>query len=234
MTHTHYDHALGSAYVARVFPDAKVVAGEYAAEIFRKPSARAAMRELDRKAAEMYGCCPYEDLIDELKVDIAVKDGDVLTCGDLRFTVIGLPGHTKCSVGFYLSGSKLLLGTETLGVYFGEDTYLPSYLVGYQMALDAFWRAKALDIESILLPHYGVVGKAEAKKYLEKAERVTREFAQSIQTQLLSGKTREEVAAYFTKVYYTPNVAPVYPIDAFLLNTRIMIEQTRREFGIGG
>ena len=31
LTHSHYDHALGSAYVLRHFPRAKVVAGTYAA-----------------------------------------------------------------------------------------------------------------------------------------------------------------------------------------------------------
>ena len=34
LTHSHYDHALGSAYVAKRYPDVKVVAGEYARTIF--------------------------------------------------------------------------------------------------------------------------------------------------------------------------------------------------------
>ena len=33
LTHSHYDHAAGSAYVKKVFPGVKVVAGEYAAKI---------------------------------------------------------------------------------------------------------------------------------------------------------------------------------------------------------
>lgn len=232
LTHSHYDHALGSVYVTKRYPEAKVVAGAYAAEIFRKPSARSAMRELDRKASKKYGMHGYEDLIEELKADIVVNDGDIISCGDIRFEVIGLPGHTKCSIGFYHRESSLLLGSETLGVYFGNGTYLPSYLVGYQMTLDSFRRAGQLDIERILLPHYGVVGKAEAKAYLENAERVSREFAQIITEQLRAGKTTEEVAAFFTEKYYTANVAPTYPIDAFRLNTGIMIDMIRKEFNI--
>lgn len=232
LTHSHYDHALGSAYVAKVYPSVKVVAGKHAAKVFCKPSARAVMRELDRKVAEKYGVHEYEDWIDALKVDIAVKDRDIISCGDLRFTVIGLPGHTKCSVGFYLAENRLLLGTETLGVYFGDDTYLPSYLVGYQMALDSFQRAKQLDIDSILLPHYGVVGKAEATEYLEKAEAVSIATAQVIKEQLLSGRSHEEVAVYLEEMLYSDNVAPTYPVDAFHLNTDIMIELVRKEFAI--
>lgn len=229
LTHSHYDHALGSAYVAKVYPGVKVVAGAYAAQIFKKTTARAVMRDLDRKAAEANGVFEYEDLIDHLKVDIAVNDGDIITCGDLRFSVIGLPGHTKCSVGFYLQESKLLLGTETLGVYFGEDTYLPSYLVGYQMALDSFQKVRGLNIESILLPHYGLVEKAEAAVYLERSEGISRETAQMVKEQLLSGKTREEIAAHFEAVHYQANIRPTYPIDAFRLNTGIMIDLICKE-----
>lgn len=229
LTHSHYDHALGSAYVTRRYPAAKVVASEYAGKIFSKPSARAHMRELDRKCAETYGVPDYEDLIDNLRVDIAVNDGDVITCGDLRFTVVHLPGHTKCSVGFYLSGQKLLLGTETLGVYFRDHTYLPSCLVGFQMTLESFQKARALEIESILLPHYGPVCREEAQVYLENSENVTRDTARNITAMLHAGKTKAQILDYFTETVYTDNVKPTYPIDAFRLNTGIMIDLIEKE-----
>lgn len=229
LTHSHYDHALGSPYVVRAYPDARVVAGVYADRIFRKPSARAAMGELDRKAAQAYGIGQYEDLTEGLKVDIPVQDGDLLTCGDLEFTVMELPGHTRCSVGFYLREQKLLLGTETLGVYFGEDTYLPSCLVGYRMTLDSIRKARQLDIDRILLPHYGVVDREEARAYLDNSEKAVRETADTIQALFREGKTKEEIVAYFTKTVYKPNVAPTYPIDAFQLNTGIMAELIRKE-----
>lgn len=232
LTHSHYDHVLGSAYVARAYPGAKIVAGVYVQEVFSRPSARATMRDLDHKVAGTYGVREYEDLIDELKVDIALRDGDTLTCGDMAFTVIGLPGHTKCSVGFYLSQNRLLLSTETLGVYFGEDTYLPSYLVGYQMTLDAYQKVKQLDIDSILLPHYGVVEKEAVTAFLKNAEAVSTETAAVIKNLFLSGKSREEIAVYLEETLYTDSVAPTYPIKAFRLNTAIMIDLIQKEFGL--
>ena len=161
------------------------------------------MRELNRKAAELHGITACEDLADCLKVDIPVQDGDCIICGDLHVSVIALPGHTRCSVGYYLRENKLLLGTETLGVYFGNNTYLPSFLVGYQSTLDAFGKVNRLEMEQILLPHYGVVAG--------------------------EGKTREEILAFLTERDYGENVAPTYPIDAFRLNTEIMIELVRKE-----
>ncbi len=229
LTHSHYDHALGSAYVLQRYPNARVVAGEYAGNIFAKPTARAKMRELDGKFAKECGVLDYEDLIDNLRVDIAVCDGEVLKCGDMEFTVIALPGHTKCSVGFYLEENKLLLGCETLGVYFGNNTFVPSYLTGFQMTLDSFSKAKKLDIDGILLPHYGFVDKEEAKTYLESSEKVALETAEKIKELLVSGASKEQAMAYFEETFYKDNVKPAYPIDAFRLNTSIMIELIEKE-----
>jgi len=229
LTHSHYDHALGSAYITKVFPDAKVVAGVYAAKIFRKPSALETMRELDRKAAQGQGITAYEDRADALRVDISVNDGDILNCGDLRFSVIALPGHTRCSVGYYLVREQLLLGVETLGCCFEEDIYLPSCLVGYQMTLEAFRKVEKLPLQRILVPHHGVLEGEKAWEYLRKSEQVTVEMAEQICEYSRKGATTGEIAAYLTERYYLPQVRPSYPPDAFQLNTRIMIDRIRGE-----
>ena len=229
LSHSHYDHVLGAPYVLKYYPGATVVAGEYAKKIFEKPTARATMRELDRKYATTCGVGEYEDLIDELKVDVTVKDGDTVSCGDMTFTVVGLPGHTKDCIGFYLQQKKLLLGSETLGVYFGDDTYLPLFLVGYQMALDSFQKVKQMDIEYMLLPHYGVADKEATKRFLTNAERTFRDTTEKIVELYKSGGTVEDALAYYKDHFYKDNVKRTYPIDAFHLNTSIMIELIKKE-----
>ena len=101
LTHSHYDHALGSAYILRHYPTAKVVAAKYAADVFKRDGAKRTMKELDAKFAEKCGITNYEFLGDELKVDIPVVDGDIIHAGDMDFEVISLPGHTRCCVGYY-------------------------------------------------------------------------------------------------------------------------------------
>lgn len=229
LTHSHYDHVLATPHILRAYPQAKVIAGEYAARIFAKPSARATMRALDLSAAQKQGMDDYEDLADALKVDIAVKDGDEIVCGDMTFSVIALPGHTKCSVGFYMKENGLLLGTETLGVYFGQEAYLPSYLVGYQLSMDSFERAKALDVQQLLIPHYGVVGQREARAFLEGSQRAAQDTAMRIKAILSSGGSKEEAFAWFRETYYIERIRPTYPIDAFNLNTHILIDLVQRE-----
>ena len=81
LTHSHYDHALGSAYILRRYPTAKVVAGKYAADIFRRDGAKRVMQELDRKFAKKCGVTDYEFLGNELRVDKEVNEGDIIRAG---------------------------------------------------------------------------------------------------------------------------------------------------------
>lgn len=229
LTHSHYDHVLAAPYIQKMYPQAKVIAGEYACRIFAKPSARATMRALDRSAARKEGVTDYEDLVDALRVDIAVKDGEEISCGDMTFRVIGLPGHTKCSIGFYLKEKRLLLAAETLGVYFGRGQCMPIYLVGYQMTMDSFETAGALDIEQMLIPHYGVVDRQEAQDFLTASKAAAVQTAQKVCEILAGGGSKDDAYAYMKETFYTERIRPAYPIDAFNLNTSILIDLIRRE-----
>ncbi len=222
LTHSHYDHALGSAYILKVFPNAKVVAGEYAKKIFSKPSARSIMMDLDRKFALKNGVEDYEDLSENLKVHIPVADGDKIAAGDMIFTALNLTGHTKCSVGYYLESEKLLLSTESLGVYVGDGVVVPSYLVGYEMVLDSINRVKALEAEKILIPHFGVIEKEQVKLYLKNAYESAVSTYEEIREILKTG-TREEAVNHFVNKFYTEKVKEIYPYDAMILNTSITV-----------
>ncbi|MBQ7295542.1 MAG: MBL fold metallo-hydrolase [Clostridia bacterium] len=229
LTHSHYDHALGSVYALRYWPDAKVVAGEYAVKIFAKPTARALMRELDGKFARTNKITDYEDLIDSLRVDIPVSDGDKIAAGDMVFTVVNLPGHTKCSVGFYLESEKLLLGCETLGVFDGDKAVVPSFLVGYQMSLDSIKKAAALGVKNILVPHCGLLDEKTTKLYFSNSVRYTAETAQEIVDILKSGGSKKDALSFFKDKFYHGKVRDMYPIDAMELNTSIMINLIEKE-----
>ena len=229
LTHSHYDHALGSAYLRKRYPNVQVVAGAYAAKIFSKPTAQAVMGDLDRKAAASFCISEYEDLTGELRADIPVSDGDVVQCGQMRFAAVELPGHTKCSIGYYLAENRLLLGSETLGVYFSGDIYLPSFLVGYQMALDSIQKAKSMVIDQLLIPHYGPVSGDAVREYLNRGEEIAKDSAKMILDQLAMGKDTQEILEYLTDMLYIDQVKSAYPYDAFRMNTEIMIKLVQKE-----
>ena len=229
LTHSHYDHALGSAYVLSEFKNAKVVAGEYAVKIFEKPTAKAVMRDLDRKFALKNGVSDYVDLTDNLTVHIALKDNDKIKAGDMEFTALNLTGPTKCSVGYYLESEKLLLSTESLGVYTEDGEVVPSYLVGYQMVIDSIKRVMSLGAERLLIPHYGVIEGDEVKAYLNKALKNATETADEIVKILKSGKSKEDAVNYFVSKFYKGKVKEIYPYDAMMLNTSITVDLIEKE-----
>lgn len=229
LTHSHYDHAAGTPYIKRVYPTATVVAGEYAARIFAKPTARALMRELDAKAARAQGVEKYEDLIDLLAVDRTVTDGDVIEAGKHTFTVLSLPGHTKCSVGYFCEGEQLLLSSETLGVFNGTDDVVPSYLVGYRMTLDALSRTEALGVKKMLLPHMGLIEGDTVSLYLSRARARAEEVAETVKEMLLCGKEKAEIQKWFEKIFYHGYIREIYPVDAMRLNTGITVDLIARE-----
>ena len=109
LTHSHYDHVLGSANILRRYPQAKVVAGSYTVGVFAREGAKRVMRDLDSKFAKACGVDEYAFLGDELRVDIPVDDGDIITAGDMEFKVFNLPGHTRCCVGFFCEREGLFL-----------------------------------------------------------------------------------------------------------------------------
>ena len=229
LTHSHYDHALGSPYICARYPGAKVVAGKYAKQIFDKPSARQRIRDMDRKFARRCGIEDYEDRTDQLRVDIPVEDGDVIRAGTMEFTVVELPGHTKCSVGYYLAAEKLLLSAETLGVYDGGETVVPSYLVGYAMTLDTIGKAEKMDIDQILLPHFGLLDREQTRFYLKTCRKTAVETARALTAILEQGGSREDAAAHFRRTFYRGGLPAIYPEDAMELNTNIMVSLLERE-----
>ena len=229
LTHSHYDHVLGSSYLRKFWPNATIVAADYASVIFKKTSAREVMRDLDRKFAAACGVIQYEDLIDSLRVDIPVNDGDWIQAGSMNFQVVSLPGHTKCSVGYYLPEHKLLLGTETLGVYDSGQTVVPSFLIGYQTTLASMEKALTMDIQSILLPHYGLLPPEKTAFYLQNGKQNTIETAEKIVQIIRSGGSEEDAAQWFQNRFYHGYIQTIYPIDAMQLNTGIMIRQIRKE-----
>ena len=229
LTHSHYDHALGSAYILERWPEARVVAGEHAARVFTRPGALAVMADLDGKMAARCGVNDYPFLGDRLRVDTVVSDGDVITAGGLSFETVALPGHTKCSIGFYCPEHRLLLGCETLGVYDGKESIVLSCLVGWQMTLDSIARLERYDIKRMLAPHLGLLSEEQTAWFLAHAADSNREGAEFILRLLREGVSEPEICNRFFDRFIHGHNSEIYPEDAARLNISIMTGLIRKE-----
>lgn len=229
LTHSHYDHLSGTPYIIRAYPDVKVVANDHTANVIVRDGAKKVMRQMNAAAAQSYSAGEFEDLTDSLRVDIVVKDDDVVDLGDFRFKVCGFPGHTKCSIGFYSEEERLLLSCETLGVYIGDEKLACQYLVGYQMSIDSIDRALALDIEKMLIPHTGIVEGERCENLLKASRELAVNGAKEIVYGFREGKDEKELLTILKEKYYTPYVRKLQPEAAFDLNAKYMIPMLIKE-----
>lgn len=232
LTHSHYDHALGSAHLSRVYPNLKVVAFSYAAKILGKEGARATMTRLDEAAREINGFDTHFEDMDNLHADIAVEDGEKLMIGNHEVQVVSLPGHTRDSVGYYFAEEKLMLGCETIGMYVKDGIVMPSFLVGYQMSLDSIEKVSTFDIESYMIPHWGLLTGDQVKTFFEDSKKSHVMGKDIIVDAYKAGKTTEEIIEIFAKDYYSDEVKKMYPPAAFSENINIQIPLILHEMGI--
>ena len=88
------------------------------------------------------------------------KEGDILDFGDHKITVFETPGHTKCSLS-YMVDHDVIFASETVGVS-TSVVYMPCYLVGYQMSLDAVEKLRRAGAKRIFITHVGILTPEDA------------------------------------------------------------------------
>lgn len=229
LTHSHYDHALGCANVLRQYPDAVVVAGTHTAEVFGRDGAKRTMKRLDSEFAAVCGVTEYEFLGDELRVDVVVKDGDIVQAGELAFEVLELPGHTRCCIGFYCRELGLLLANETLGVYDGDKTIMSLCLVGYHDMMASIDRVQKLSVTSVVAPHGGLLTAEQTKFYFENMRSAAENNANAILQGLKQGLSDDEIVQAFKDKFWHGYIREIYPEGAIALNTSLMVKLIKTE-----
>lgn len=243
LSHSHYDHISGVPFLRREWPELVVYGSAYAKKILEKPSAKKTMRELSDAAAQGAGLAKALEYRDEdLVVDKVVKEGDILDFGDHKITVYETPGHTKCSLS-YLVDQDVIFASETVGVTTSE-VYMPCYLVGYQMSLDAVRKLRRVGAKRIFITHVGILTPEDAgtallpemKKeefspehvwdYLERKLKQTKDEIVEI---IRKYPTEEERLAIMLKTYHKGVKQEEQPDFAFLLNAAATLKVVERE-----
>ena len=113
LTHTHFDHAENAAKLSKHF-NIPVACHEADVELFES---------YDKQPMESYGIVGKVVLDTSLKVLretpvekpdnlILIKEGDNLSAYGFDAKIIGLPGHTKGSIGVDVEGKDLIVGDE--------------------------------------------------------------------------------------------------------------------------
>ncbi len=229
VSHTHYDHVGGIPILRRAWPELTVIGEAHGKRTLQKSSAQRLIRELSQTAADMFGGEMPDYDVSEMTIDEVVRDGDIIDLGNVQIEIVKTPGHTKCSLSFFLRNESILFTSETTGVP-DENGVEPSYLTGFKDTLDSIKRCRDLHPKCIITPHYGLVSGEFAKNYWDMAQKSmisSRDFILRLHRE---GYDKQDIIKRYAKKFRSEQSLSQQPIEAFEMNAGHTIDVVIREF----
>ncbi|MFC1533458.1 MBL fold metallo-hydrolase [Thermodesulfobacteriota bacterium] len=177
--HSHFDHVGIVPFLKRRNAELALYASARAWEILQMPKAIKTINEFGRDTArriEKEDAYATHDL--EWRGDIkgtAVSEGDFINLGDLKGRIYETPGHSSCSISFYVPQLKALFASDSGGIPYKNTivTSGNSNFTKYQTSLE---KLKSLDTRYVCADHYGYVAGDEAKDFIKNCIEAARDY----------------------------------------------------------
>lgn len=172
LTHTHADHAGGSrGWKNRT--GCQIVAPEGERGVVEGTEDISAVLETAKQA----GIYPLDYTFPTLKVDVGVRDGDVLTFGDCRLHAIEVAGHSPHHTCYWaeIEGRRVLFSGDAV-LYSGSLLLLnvPGFsLDRYRRDIE---KLAGLEVD-VLLPGHGIFVMRYGQEHLNRAVKSLRRLA---------------------------------------------------------
>lgn len=240
LTHSHYDHAGGVAGLRGRWPALTVFGSRHARDIFRREGAQRTIRSLSDAAAKLYlgqdqrlwKAGDFTDYDEKaIQVDRVIGEGDTVSLGDMSIRVLDTPGHTNCSLSFYIPEKRLMFPSESIGCY-GEGGRMESpFLTSFQATLNSIEACRRCGAELVISPHYGLVTDISPQAYFDLAEKTAFEVRDYLLELYRRGLTREQMLKESIKHFWVSRgeSRDEQPLPAFTINMKATIEVVLRE-----
>jgi glyoxylase-like metal-dependent hydrolase (beta-lactamase superfamily II) len=170
--HSHFDHCGMIPFLKKRWPWAVVTASAKAKDLLSTPKVSQTIAAMNAAAAARYG---RSDEVRRLgaeftgiEVEQTVDDGDVLTCGDLELRVVGVPGHSSCSIALFEPTLKALFPSDAAGIACG-DFFLSAGSSSFDQYQQSLERLSTLDVDVLCKEHYGAHVGDDARGYLARS-----------------------------------------------------------------
>lgn len=223
LSHSHYDHIGALPYILKRWPNTIVCAAEKIKQVFGREGAVNLMRSMGQSAAVGYGLNPDEIIVDGLRVDRVLENGDVVDLGEEKVIAFETKGHTDCSMSFLVQPEGILLASESTGVYDVSNHVHSSILKGFEQSMESARFLKTLPYKYIIIPHYGVLPQELNDKYFDMYIDEAGKEKQLILDCANQGMNADEIFEEHKKVFYNAIRKANHPYRAYKMNTEIMI-----------
>jgi glyoxylase-like metal-dependent hydrolase (beta-lactamase superfamily II) len=206
--HAHFDHIGIIPFFKRRNLSLEVYASARGWEILGMPKAITTINKFGRDVAVHMGFeGVYSQYDIEWRDDISGKtvvEGDHLGVEPLEGIVYETPGHSSCSVSFYVPSIKALFPSDGGGIPYKEMIVASgnSNFTKYQESLE---KLKDLDVEFMCADHYGYIIGEEAKNYIRESIQAARARRSEIEGVYLQSRDMEVATRELVERFYRDN-----------------------------
>ncbi len=223
LTHSHFDHCGATPYLKRKIPNLRVCASKVADDVFKNPRAIELIRSLNKPLEDALGN-GEEVFFTGLSVDRILKDNDVLDLGGgITVTVLEVPGHTRCSLAYWIMPQEAIAFGEAGGVPDFEGGINAEFLTSYRLYIESLNKMSKYSPKIICFAHGGAATGDDAKGYFERSISSTVEFRKRIEEGLGKTPDREKLLEMLgEEIYSTGRIGQ--PRRPFMINLKAQIK----------
>ncbi len=232
--HAHFDHIGTIPFFKRRNLSLEIYASARGWEILGMPKAITTINKFGRDVAVHMG---FEGVYSQYDIewgdDISGKtvvEGDHLGVEPLKGIVYETPGHSSCSVSFYVPSIKALFPSDGGGIPYREMIIAAgnSNFTEYQESLD---KLKDLDVEFLCADHYGYIIGKEAKNYIRESLQAARAGRSEIEEVYLQSRDIEVATRELVERFYRDNPDYLLTPEIFAGVYRQMLRHIVKELG---
>ena len=224
--HSHFDHCGIVPFFKKRWPQVKVTASVRAKELLATRKVIDSIEFLNQVLIMKYG---IEDKAKELdlsftgvEIEEVVKDGDILSCGNLSMEVIEVPGHSSCSVAVYVREEKAMFASDAGGVPFGDRVFTAANS-NFDRYVDSLHKMARYETDIHIAEHFGARTGEDGRAFMRKSMSSAKETRRILEESIARTKDVKESTKEITEMLTKNAPAGFVPKEVIAMVTEQML-----------
>ena len=212
-SHAHFDHVCGIPNLRALYPEASVLASAEAQKVLGKTKIVQNFFAQDEKMSAVLVAegileeIPISPQPESIKIDQIIGEGeDIHLQGGLKIRVVEAPGHSPCSLAFYLPQDKIMFVSDAGGFQISDDSLFPIFFQGYELYLETLKRLRGFPARVLAIPHERIWVQGEVQAFYDRAIKTAQDAYANIERMLDSGLDEEAIIHDLFSYYYHGNL----------------------------